>query len=670
MAPPGTVSGVSRAEEEYAAPRWLVQVLRLEEGPPPWAATARAAAGMGIPLLVVVAAGEAQLAMLASLGALPAVLADRAGPYRGRLVRAGAAVTAATAGYLVGETMAVTLGSGPAIWAAVAAVALTSALASAGGNTVSVAGLQWLIFTIIGSGLPLQGGQAWQSPLAFLAGGLWMLLLIAAGRLRRSYGPERRAVAAVYRALADFLASIGSGREEAARRRLTSALNAGYDAVVAVRSIASGRDPEAVQLVTLLSDVTPVIEAAVAVARERPRPLPASVPRSVAAMADAVLERSPGRRQRPEAPRVPRDTPATAALGAGLEAAAAAVAEPVRPADRDAGGGALETPAPAVPFRHAVRDVLAPGRRTWLFAARLTLCVAVAQVLRDVLPVERSYWIPLAVAIVLKPDFGPVVVRAFLIVAGNVLGVLAGAVLILTVPAGLPAAAVTVPVAAALPVALRRNFGLFSGLMSMLLLLLLEQVGQADLGAAVARFVDVLIGSAIVMAVGYLPWPTAWRVRIGPDFADATRQVVAYLRHSLTDPHHTDRPPLRRRTYRTLSDLRAAFQRALAEPPPQRTRVAAWWPAIIALERVVDAVTAAAIAVQRGSPAPSVEGVERLAHALEDAAVAARVGRPPVPYPAPEEELLNGVATEVRAVRTGLAGPPTAPRMNGPPVPA
>ena len=34
------------------------------------------------------------------------------------------------------------------------------------------------------------------------------------------------------------------------------------------------------------------------------------------------------------------------------------------------------------------------------------LCIGVATVLGQALPLQRSYWVPLTVAVVLKPDFG------------------------------------------------------------------------------------------------------------------------------------------------------------------------------------------------------------------------------------------------------------------------
>src|SRR3712207_9480893 len=68
------------------------------------------------------------------------------------------------------------------------------------------------------------------------------------------------------------------------------------------------------------------------------------------------------------------------------------------------------------------------------FVVRLTLCMTVAEVARQLLPIERPYWVLLTVAIVLKPDFGSVFTRAVQRGAGTLLGVLIGSLLLSVLP--------------------------------------------------------------------------------------------------------------------------------------------------------------------------------------------------------------------------------------------
>ncbi|MFD5799073.1 FUSC family protein, partial [Streptomyces diastatochromogenes] len=100
------------------------------------------------------------------------------------------------------------------------------------------------------------------------------------------------------------------------------------------------------------------------------------------------------------------------------------------------------------------------------------------------------------------------------------------------------------------------------------------------------------------------------------------------------------RARMRRRLYRDLSTIRTEFQRALTEPPPTGRRAAAWWPLVVAVERIVDATTAARVRVRHGAPPPSPAEISQVTLQLR--------------------ELSEGVreAETLVSVRTDLTGPP------------
>ena len=50
-----------------------------------------------------------------------------------------------------------------------------------------------------------------------------------------------------------------------------------------------------------------------------------------------------------------------------------------------------------------------------LATLRLTACIVLAEILSEVFSLQRSYWVALTVAIVMKPDFGSVFARAVVI---------------------------------------------------------------------------------------------------------------------------------------------------------------------------------------------------------------------------------------------------------------
>src|SRR3712207_9262043 len=80
------------------------------------------------------------------------------------------------------------------------------------------------------------------------------------------------------------------------------------------------------------------------------------------------------------------------------------------------------------------------------FVVRLTLCMTVAEVARQLLPIERPYWVLLTVAIVREPDYGCVFTRAVQRGAGALLRVLVGSLLLTVVSRD---ACVLVPIALA-----------------------------------------------------------------------------------------------------------------------------------------------------------------------------------------------------------------------------
>jgi hypothetical protein len=202
-----------------------------------------------------------------------------------------------------------------------------------------------------------------------------------------------------------------------------------------------------------------------------------------------------------------------------------------------------------------------------------------------------------------------------------------------------------------------------------------------------------VLGCAVVLLVGYAPWPASWHAHLPGQFAQTIRDVCRYMDEALTTPqvvprgqnaeaaHRTaaegevhpvpssatsapalsiaglaPRPRLRRNAYRALADLRAEFQRTMSEPGPTGRRVTAWWPALVGLEEVVDAIAATSVAITGGAPAPSPDAVRQLSAALGSVAdvVEQDSGRPEVSA-LPADPPLLPVTNAVRSVLTVLA---------------
>jgi uncharacterized membrane protein YccC len=624
-------------------PGWLAEVVRPKRAPVPWPEMIRAALAICVPLSAALALGRGPLGVLPAMGGLLGTMVDTGGPYLNRVKRVcSAAAGGGGAGLAIG---AVTHGRGWLAVVALVVVAGVSGVLSTAGDLGSVAGLQLLVYTALGAGPVGALRPVWHTAAGFAAGVLWALVLLVPGWLRSPYGREQRDVAAVYDALAGQLQAVGSDAFTARRQAVTGALNLAYDEMLTARAAATGLNRHRARLLGALNASLPIAEAAIALglAGTRPPPLVSTV---TSRLADAI-------RHGTGPPMIPPpwdDSPATLALRDAL-AGSAAVLSRDRPE--------VEVRARRHrPLGQALLDELGAGTLGRIFTVRLMICMGVAGLVSEVLPLQRSYWVPLTVAIVLKPDLGSVFARALQRGIGTVVGAVAGAVLLilvhgtwLLIPFGI--------LAALLPFGRSRNYGLLSTFLTPLVVVLIDLLGPAGWRLAEDRLIDTLIGCAIVLLIGFAPWPMAWYSHLPRQFAQTTLDIGRYLEEVLgSDPGAASRARLRRPTYRALADLRAEFQRTMSEPPAISRRAAAWWPAVVGLEQVMDAITAAGLAVSRspGNAVPPDE-VRRLGDALRAVSEAARTGTEVAPVPGlPDDEILRPVSEAIRSL-LGVLGP-------------
>ncbi|MFJ3922576.1 FUSC family protein [Streptomyces sp. NPDC090022] len=652
-----------------APPAWLLRGLRPASAPIPWAAAARAGVALAAPLAAGFALDEPEYGALVSMGALSGVIGDTADAYRMRILNIAVPQVFGAVGVALGTLV---YGHG---WVAVGAltlVALVSGMISSIGTVASVSGLLLLLYAVIGAGLPLPQPW-WTAPLLLTAGGLFVLALTLLGWPLRGRQPERSAVAATYHRLAELLEAAGGPAYEERRQALTHALDQAYDLVLGRRARVHGGSPALVRMLAQLNVVIPLVEAAPAV-HLRGRPLSPRIPAAVRELAAAVEEGRPG----PAALDLPAPhTPAERALDAALRHAARIVhlADP----DVDNVDDRLGRPAAlGVRVRRTVRDVMFSSA-SWRYGLRLAVCIGLAQSLVSLVELERSYWVPLTVTFVLKPDFGSVFSRAVLRAVGTAGGLVIAAAVLAEVPRGWWDVPVMLFLGALIPVFSAKGYALQTAAITPVILLLSDQLNHQGFDLIRPRLLDSFIGCAITLIAGYLLWPESWRTRIGDRLADCVDDAARYVERAFAPVAGPEalaaarqaRLQDRRRIYRELSGVRNEFQRALTEPPPTGARAAAWWPLVVAVERIVDATTAARVRVNHGAAAPAAEEADEIVRQLRELADGVRGSRIPGPEPAPgpgedDTGVLCPVRQEVAAaraiVRPHPEQPPAAPR--------
>ncbi|MFH8681879.1 FUSC family protein [Streptomyces lydicus] len=653
-----------------AVPAWLAHPFRWQRLPVPWAAVARGALCAGPLLGAGIATGHPAPGVLTGLGSMLAGVNDRPGTRRTGIVHIGLPALASALGMLIGASLR-TAGAGWWVVPALFAVGFVSGAGSVAGPVRSNAGMQMLATTVLGAGMPLPGAP-WAKALYVLAGCLWLLLLRLVVRSPRPAGGalsgERAAVATVFDALSGALAAAGGPGAEAARRRLTAALDRA-DEALRLRRLTGRllRRPASTQELLLderFAAATALCEASVALLWEA-RPLPARVAESPRRFADALRTgQPPGRLSAPET-----STPGRGAFDQALLDAAVAFARREPSSAQSPAQGAAE-PGPVSAVREALRALggrSRPGRGPFGpagrdYGLRVAVCIAASAAVALLLRADHWYWLPATATFLVKPDLGPLFSRTVNRFAGTLAGVLvfAGAGELLTGswwPALVAGAG-----GALLPFA-TRHFALQTVAITLMVLSFVYAGGARQ--AATERIVDTSIACVIVLVVGHLPRLADPRRRVGQRVTSALRATERFLRHVLeAEPgaDTTERRALRRAAYRALGEARAAAETAAAELLAARDRNPDWLTVVSAAERIVDAATACAVRLDHGAHRPTLDEAERLCRALAamaDALEDPRRRGTPVPdpdlRPVPDCATLTDVAAELEHIR-GYAG--------------
>jgi uncharacterized membrane protein YccC len=650
MGMPGAgVTTAARARRPPQVPLWVTEVARSSGGPVPWGQMSHAVLAIAVPLAISLAARHPIPGVVAGVGGLLATPADRPGPYLIRVRRvAAAAVFGGTPGLLIGIAIN---GRG---WAGVPVmimVAGVSALLSSVGAVWSAAGLFLLAYTALGTGPFGALRPGWLTLLWFLAGVGWWLVLLVPGWLLFPRTPEQRRVAAVYRALAANLRALGTEDLGAARRAVV-ATNLAVDELLGKRASTSGSGGEMALLMNLIRYARQATEAATALdyAGERSPP-------QAAAQADAVAGAVLNDVAVPAIEAPPAASPPMLALYRTLNQAADVVS------------------GRAAPIPVVITDCDWQRERAWplpvlarqvhrrfvrVFAVRLMLCIGVATALSQALPLQRSYWVPLTVAVVMKPDLGSVFARALQSGAGTVIGASAGALILASRPPD-PLLVIWVAVfALLLPWGQSRNYALNTVFFAPLVVLLIDLLSNDGWRLAQDRLIDALLGCGIALFIGYAPWPWSWHGSWRPDFASALTAIADYLEQAVGQGTRGAVPHARARTQ--LATLQTELQQAMAEPQWTQQRAMAWRPAEVALEQLLDAVTATAV-TNAGQP-PLGAGVSELSAALRQIADAVRAGTQACAEALPPEPSLEPVVDAARSVLDALDETPRQRRQS------
>jgi uncharacterized membrane protein YccC len=518
--------------------------------------------GIALPLAAGILLGNMSAGVVGSLGALNVCYSDTHDPYpirARRMFLASVVVAVAVAAGALSATNSILAVATVIVWAFVSGMFVV--LGPRPGDLGTTTVVTFAIFAAR-SLTPL---ESFESALVAFAGGILEMLLAIAFWPVNPWLPERRTIASVYRTLAD-IATLPAAAANAPP---------GTDAMTeAQHSFASDRSAQSERLSFLLHQAERIRLSLLNLRRMRRRVAPESIDailqlssqilNSVAESVEAGhgVARLAGLNNLVS--QIPPDTEArhqANALAGQLRAAS----------------GLSAPDAPGPPIQGTKQDPLSRLMRlranltfdstVFRHAVRLALSVGAGTAIARAIGLQRGYWLPMTIAIVLKPDFAGTFSRGVLRIAGTLIGLALATALFHVIHLGpwTDVALVTL-FALILRWAGPANYGIFVIAMSGIAVLLIAITGIDPNSAILARATNTVLGGALALAA-YLIWPTWERTQTGAVIANMMEDYRIYFRRIIA-AHRGESPA-------ALDSLRLAARLARSNAEASVTRLAA-----------------------------------------------------------------------------------------------
>jgi uncharacterized membrane protein YccC len=284
-------------------------------------------------------------------------------------------------------------------------------------------------------------------------------------------------------------------------------------------------------------------------------------------------------------------------------------------------------------------------------ALRLAVCLGLGDALGRAVTLQRTYWIPMTIAIVLKPDFTTTQSRGVLRIGGTLAGLALATALFHFIHTGPMSDIALMGVFMFL---LRwigpANYGIFVIALSALVVLLAAATDVAPRDVIVARAINTSIGGLMAMIV-YAVWPTREKTQVGKALADlleAYREYFGAVIGALSGGPAKSLDPIRLKSRRARTNAEASVDRLSGEPGVAPDLLHHLHAIMVSSHSFVHAVMALEAALYRTQAVPTrpatLKFAEEVDKTLEAAAHSLRT-REPLPRDLPDlREAHNKIA--------------------------
>jgi uncharacterized membrane protein YccC len=496
---------------------------------------------------------------------------------------------------------------------AIISIAITGTWAFAAGMLVAISqvatdmGITTLVTLIVFSAQPLDPHRAVAAGLLAAAGGLFQTLLALAFWPVQRFEPERRALASLFEELSRAAASPAIASEAPPASAQATAAHSTLAAMGSIHTVEADRYRSLLnQAERMRLGLLTLARLRVRIGREKEHgEEPAAIDRFfelcsqlLAAIGQSLRSNDAIGHESEALDKMEVFAEALRLSPARTDLVSALVSDALRQIDAltgqlrssvelashatTAGLAEFESRQSQTPWWLRLRGSLAILRANLTFesaafrhAVRLAVCVAVAAGIGRAVSWHRTYWLPMTVAIVLKPDFTATFSRGALRVAGTLAGLAFATALFHLFSTTVVTQIVLIGL---LTYILRSygaaNYGILTAAVSALVVLLIGLTGVSANDVIAARAINSVSGGALALAAYWL-WPTWERYRIKENVArllDAYRDYFHVISEAYLKPEAPS-PALdtsRQAGRLARSNLEASVDRLSAEPYPSQ----------------------------------------------------------------------------------------------------
>ena len=566
--------------QAYSLRASVLQSLTTAKRPdvPAWVVL-RNTAAVVLPLAIGMLTGHPEAGLAIGAGALDTMFSDQPGPYRQRVwqlfLASLAAGLASLCGFLIGGDLI-------PILLATTAFGFLGGLLVVFGADIARVGMTSMILLVITAATPTSIDHALIGASLIFAGGLLLALFSVAAWPLNRYGPERRALATVYRGLASLAKQHVQDEDDVPA--LTEAMTTLQQTLLG-RHHARGRAMEAFAVLLELAErirLELVAMADMHGAAGINAMFRSDAERVLEAIADALesgdspdqAARALQTLQASERALLDGNT-RTDAVASHVHALSGQLAAAVRNANWAGTRGEQRAAAAETRLPGALRgsSALATLRANFTIhsvafrhAMRCAICLSVTLLVSRVWQLPHGYWLPMTAAIVLRPDFAATFNFGLLRVVGTILGlVLTTALLHITPNDPWTHLALMAVLCMTFRYLATAHYGVAVAALTGTVVILLSFEGVNSGTAVMDRVLNTVLGSGMAL-LAYVVWPTWERGRARAALSDMLDAYANYL-HALARPDRRETHREARTAARMArTNAQASLDRMQAEP--------------------------------------------------------------------------------------------------------